>query len=130
MLATFFYFHRARFEDIDAIVPVPLHPRRHAERGFNQAELIAHIAADFIGKPVATTLRRTRYTENQAKLPKEEREKNIAGAFARHRGADAAGKRVLLVDDVYTTGATMQECARVLKAAGAISVSGFAVAHG
>lgn len=140
MLHGFFSLHAERFQGIDAIVPVPLHPRRYAERGFNQAELIGNIVADFTGLPVLLALRRARYTRYQAKLPKEDRGENVAGAFAMptlpagrqalRADVNIAGKRLLLVDDVYTTGVTMQECARVLRAAGAISVSGFAVAHG
>jgi ComF family protein len=130
LLRGFFALHAERFRDADAIVPVPLHPRRFAERGFNQAELIGGIAAGELGKPIVHMLRRARYTRCQAQLAKEERGKNVQGAFALRAETDVAGKRVLLVDDVYTTGATMQECARLLRAAGAVSVSGFAVAHG
>lgn len=123
--------HRRAFAAIDLIMPVPLHPRRWAERGFNQAELIARSLSETLGKPVSRALlARGRYTQSQARLNKEQRQHNIQGAFQWRAEASLADKNVLLVDDVFTTGSTLQECARVLRAAGACQVSGFTVARG
>lgn len=107
----------------DWIVPVPLHHTRRRSRGFNQAEQIARALARLTGMALARrVLRRTRPTESQTFLGREERALNVAGAFAVRRPEGIAGSRVLLVDDVYTTGATLNECARVLREAGAREV--------
>ena len=99
---------------IDAIVPVPLHSSRLAERGYNQSELLARS----LGPPVASgVLVRTRPTPPQAGLNQAERLANVRGAFAAPSRLD--GRRVLLVDDVCTTGATLSACARTLRRAGA-----------
>lgn len=113
---------------IDAIVPVPLHPRRYAERGFNQALPIAEAVSIYADVPVSYALKRTKYTTKQARLSKKDRQQNVQGAFDVKE--DVEGKRVLLVDDVYTTGATMTECALVLQDAGARQVFGFTLARG
>jgi ComF family protein len=108
---------------IDAVVPVPLHPVRFAERGFNQAELLAAPCARAWGRPLATgALVRTRPTRPQTELDAAERGANVAGAFAVRRPAALAGRRVLLVDDVLTTGATARAAARALREAGAAAV--------
>ena len=119
--------HRGVWGDVDAIVPVPLHPRRYAERGFNQARLLADILGQKIGRPVVDLLKRDRYTLQQAKLSREERQLNVHHAFL---NSNFNANAVLLVDDVFTTGATMQECARVLKASGVKKVIGLSVARG
>lgn len=106
----------------DAAVPVPLHPRRHARRGFNQAEELAR----YLGRPVRTALVRVRDTPSQTELDEDERRRNVRGAFA-VRGS-VRGLRVVLVDDVVTTGSTLAECAAVLRAAGAAHVGAVAVA--
>lgn len=99
----------------DAAVPVPLHPRRHRERGFNQAADLAR----HLGLPVVSALARTRHTSTQTVLPAGERHTNVAGAFrATRRARRLAGCTVVLVDDVRTTGATLEACAEVLKEAG------------
>jgi ComF family protein len=100
----------------EVIVPVPLHPRRLRERGFNQALLLAQALP---GDLLRSTLVRTRYTKPQTGLDPRARRENVHGAFAVTRPRDIRGKTVLLVDDVYTTGATVGECARTLLAAGA-----------
>jgi competence protein ComFC len=105
------------------LVPVPLHPRRQRERGFNQAGELAGVLARLTGRPVSGILARTRYTTVQASLTREDRLENLRGAFrmvrswpwARNRGHAVAGRAVLLLDDVFTTGATIDECARVLR---------------
>lgn len=114
---------------IDAVLPVPLHPRRRRERGYNQTELIFAAWAAAQGLPwLPELLVRCRDTEPQWQLPPEERRRNIRGAFAVNGGRPLRGQRLLLVDDIFTTGATMDECARTLLAAGAARVSGLALA--
>jgi ComF family protein len=118
--------HASRvLSDADAVVPVPLHWRRHRERGFNQADRLAR----GLRRPVWHLLRRVRMTLAQVDLPADERRRNVARAFSlrsRWFGGSAAallrGRTVVLVDDVATTGATLVACARVLYAAGAADV--------
>jgi ComF family protein len=107
----------------ECLVPVPLHPRRHRERGYNQATLLARVLARHAGQPLLTrALRRIRHTDQQALLPRPERRENVRGAF--NPGPQKVdGKHLLLIDDVMTTGATAGECAAVLKRAGAKKVS-------
>lgn len=112
----------------DALIPVPLHPARLAERGFNQSEAIARAAAERCGIPLLTAgLERVRDTGHQAGLDRAARAGNIAGAFAWRRGAPPA--RVLLLDDVLTTGATIAACAAALREAGVREVRACAVAR-
>lgn len=118
------------FSLIDIIVPVPLHPRRLAQRGFNQAEMLATMIGRILDRPVMALLRRGRYTKTQTTLARHERATNVAGAFHVVDPHGLANQRVLLVDDVYTTGSTMQECARTLREAGARDVQGWSVARG
>ncbi len=106
----------------DGIVPVPLHPRRFRDRGYNQAELLARRAATLSGVPLVPVLRRVRDTPRQVGSNLAQRHGNVAGAFH----ADTAicrGKHLLIVDDVLTTGATLASCAEALRAAGTTSVS-------
>ena len=117
------------FLDVNAIVPIPLHPRRFAERGFNQAEKIAQSLSQVLEKPVLNLLKRKRYTKQQAKLSKFKRGKNVGGAFVLSKDFQKF-KRVLLVDDVYTTGSTMGECARVLRSGGVQIVDSFVLVRG
>jgi len=114
--------------DFDAVVPVPLHPRRERERGYNQALLLAKVVARHFERPLRRrALCRTRHTSQQTKLAAHRRWENVRGAF--QTNADVRGARLLLVDDVMTTGATASECARVLKKAGARSVSVLTIAR-
>lgn len=107
--------------NVDLIIPLPLHSERLRERGFNQSAEIAGRLGKRLKLPVdRSTLLRTRATPPQAELPLKERHKNVRGAFE-CRG-DFSGRRILLVDDVMTTGATLNECARVLKLHGASTV--------
>lgn len=112
------------------LCPVPLHPRRMRGRGFNQAELLAKYVSEHADLALAPVLRRPRNTRAQSKLDDEARTKNVTGAFKLAKGANVAGHAYILVDDVYTSGATMAECAKVLKAAGAAEVWGLVVAKG
>jgi ComF family protein len=115
----------------DVVVPVPLHPARLAERGYNQAALLAAAAARELDAPLeARALVRTRHTSQQARLDRAGRLQNVAGAFAARRGgAGVRGKRVVLVDDVATTGATLEACRAALLDAGAVSVTALCVAR-
>ena len=107
----------------DMIVPVPLHPTRLRERGFNQAVLMGSVLAREWHLPLLRhTLRRVRPTVAQVTLSASERRANVRCAFAVADPARVAGKRILLLDDVATTGSTVSECARVLKGAGASAV--------
>jgi ComF family protein len=107
----------------DAIVPVPLHWKRRWRRGFNQSELLAKQISKRRRIPLVKALRRARPTANQSGLTSAARRRNIAGAFQPKPGANLRGRRVLLIDDVFTTGATASACAAALKRAGAASVS-------
>ena len=119
------------FKDIDFVVPVPLHGRRLAERGFNQAELIANAVSQIIGKTaVNKIIFRRRYTSVQAKLNRNDRIRNVCGAFVMNEDFAVKDKNILLVDDVFTTGSTLQECAKLLKKNGAKKVLGFTLARG
>jgi ComF family protein len=113
---------RLRQRKFDVIVPVPLHPARLRERGFNQAELLGRILSWHIAAPVGSRLERTRYTTTQTAFDRAERLENLRGAFRLRRNGRVRDSRVLLVDDVLTTGSTLSECARVLRDAGASSV--------
>jgi ComF family protein len=106
----------------DVIVPVPLHPTRQRERGFNQASLIAELLSAQSSIPAKPVLERIRYTTTQTALDRSERMENLHNAFRLRKNAHVRALRVLLVDDVLTTGSTLNECARVLKRAGAFSV--------
>jgi len=108
-------------ERFDAVVPVPLHWRKRWQRGFNQSDLLARAIARRRGLPVLRALARTRFTKTQAGLSNTERRKNVAAA-CRRVAETLAGQRVLLIDDVMTTGATAAACARALKRAGAARV--------
>jgi ComF family protein len=110
--------------EVDLIVPMPLHPRRLAERGFNQALEIAR----HLGRPIEPRgVLRVKHTPPQTELPYEERAKNVRGAFLCK--LDLTGARVAVLDDVMTTGATLNELARVLKRAGATRVENLVIAR-
>lgn len=115
--------------DADVLVPVPLHPRRLRERGYNQSALLANGLAKLIGLPVdETSLRRVKFVLPQARTGSvEERRTNVAGVFACTGGVK--GKRVVLIDDVSTSGATLNSCASALKSAGASAVWGLTLAR-
>ncbi len=121
---------REFFPDAHVAAAVPLHRRRLAKRGFNQSLLLAKYAAEGLSIPLSLDgLVRTRYTRPQVDLDPAEREENVKGAFAVERPEEFKEKRVLLLDDVYTTGATVRECAKVLKKAGAEAVYVLTVAR-
>jgi ComF family protein len=114
-------------EEADLLLPVPLHPKRLKARGFNQALLLARGLAD---KPLDfELLSRQRHTQPQIGLNPKERRDNVKGAFAVSRPEAVKGKNILLIDDLFTTGATAKECARVLRRAGAARVEVLTVAR-
>lgn len=122
---------RIEWREVDAIVPVPLHPRKQREREFNQAQVLAKALSMAVGVPVITNaLRRVKDTGTQTRLSAGERRANLRDAFAARRPESVAGKRLVLVDDVFTTGATLDSCANVLTSMGAPSVVALAVARG
>lgn len=113
---------------VDAILPVPLHTHRQAERGYNQAEILSRVVAAELDMPCEPRLlRRVRNTKHQAHLKSAEREQNVKGAF--EAVGNVGGSAFLLVDDVVTTGATISDCARALRAKGAAAVFGIVVSQ-
>jgi ComF family protein len=117
----------SKFSDNVVVIPVPLHSSRRRQRGFNQAELIAAAALKCIDAPghfqlTRDVLYRERDTHSQIGLTSHQRRENLRGAFVVRRASEIAGKEILLVDDVFTTGTTVSECARVLRRAGAAQV--------
>ena len=116
--------------EIDVICPVPLHPARQRLRGFNQSERIARRLGESLGLAVnMSALRRTKPTQPQIELTADQRRRNVRGAFAVEDKAAVAGQGVLVLDDVWTTGSTITECARVLRRAGAARVLVLTVAR-
>ena len=116
-------------EPFDAFVPVPLHTTRIRERGYDQIAALVELMAKWSHRPVWVCLRRSRYTESQTRFSRKERLQNLRNAFELRKGSSVLGKRLLLVDDVLTTGSTLDECARILKAHGAESVRAITVAR-
>ncbi len=115
----------------DVIVPVPLHPVKLRQREFNQAERLARCLGCSLDLPVNTrAVRRALFTETQTKLSRPQRAKNVSGAFSPNEGQNLGGKRVILVDDVMTTGATTSACAHALREAGAADVCVWTVVRG
>jgi competence protein ComFC len=121
---------RLRGRAFDAVVAVPLHPLRRREREFNQAEVLARELARRQELDFCEALERRRYTVTQTHFNRRRRMQNLRGAFGLRQNAFVGGKNLLLVDDVLTTGSTLDECARVLLAAGARSVHALTVARG
>lgn len=114
----------------DVVVPVPLHPERHRERGYNQADLIARPLAKLLNLSCESRLLvRTKPRPPQLVLSRTDHWKSVRGAYATRDGLQVDNLRVLLVDDVLTTGATLDACARALKKAGAAAVVGLTVAR-
>ena len=118
-----------RVAGVDLVLPVPLYPSRRRERGYNQSALIARGVGEALGRPAAErVLVRRRATRTQTELSAEERVRNVAEAFAVRHPERVEGLRALVVDDVMTTGATLDACARALIEAGAAEVLAAAVA--
>src|SRR5277367_5538767 len=120
-----------RAQKWDFIAPVPLHSVKHREREFNQAELLARHLSDAAKIPLNNKLlRRVSPTMTQTRLTKQQRAENMRGAFAIRDGVKLNGEKIILVDDVFTTGATTSACAKALKTAGAGEVCVWTVARG
>ena len=113
-----------------AVVPVPLAPARKRERGFNQAEFLGLVLASSLNIPLIRALRRTRETMPQSKLSSEDRLKNVSDCFTIVPACDVRGQSFILVDDIVTTGATLDAAAKELKRAGAAQVWGLALVRG
>ena len=116
------------FQDIDYLIPVPLHPKRLRERGYNQSEYIARGISEITGIPIDTThLTRTRNTPKQALQDGEGRKTNVAGAFAVNHPEQLYHQRILVVDDLITTGETMRSCLQAMRAFRGAQISVFAL---
>lgn len=115
----------------DVLVPIPLHHRRLRERGYNQSELLARELSKTVSLPVLdNVLRRVKNSSPQARATSvAERYQNVKGAFVCENNGRIAGKAVIVIDDVCTSGATLEACAEVLKIAGAVSVWGLTFAR-
>ncbi|MDP1890978.1 MAG: ComF family protein [Gemmatimonadaceae bacterium] len=115
----------------DFIAPVPLHRKRLLERGYNQSELLSLKISEYFGWPMENkVLARSRRTASQVSLSGGARKENVCGAFTVIDSSKVLNRKIVLVDDVTTTGATMEECAKALKLAGAKEVLGVALAKG
>jgi ComF family protein len=121
---------RLQATPVDCLVPVPLHPTRLRERGFNQADALAEALSKRARVPVLDCIERRLYTNTQTRFDRMERMRNLRNAFALRKNSDVRGKHLVLLDDVLTTGSTLHECALVLRAAGAESVRAMTVARG
>ncbi|OGB76175.1 hypothetical protein A2476_02620 [candidate division CPR3 bacterium RIFOXYC2_FULL_35_7] len=119
-----------QFKDF-MIIPVPLHEKRLKSRGFNQAEIIGKVLSGKLNIQLRTDiLKRVKDTSSQVKLNKKAREENIKDAFTVNSKVKFKNMKALLVDDIFTSGATLNECAKILKKAGVQKVRGFTLAHG
>lgn len=117
------------FKEVDCVIPIPLHRKRFAYRGYNQSDILASALGDVFECKTIGALKRVKATQQQARLSRQGRTENMKDSFV-CCDKTIQKKSVLLVDDVFTTGATMAEAAKVLKKNGATRVIGFAVVHG
>ena len=117
-------------EQVDIVTPVPIHRVRRRSRGYNQAELISTAVADILEKPhLPHLLRRIKYTKTQTKLNREERKRNVAAVFSINKASGIQGKNILLVDDVFTTGSTVNSISGLLKEEGCEKVFVLTISH-
>jgi len=123
------FARRAELQGFDALVPVPLHPRRERERGYNQALLLARELGAATGLPVRELLVRRKAAAPSWRLGRAARREELSGAFAPKSGDGARGQRLLLIDDVCASATTLEECALALRRAGAVDVAGYAFAR-
>lgn len=130
VLADFIKRNPEIIKDIEMVTFVPLNGNRLRKRGFNQSAVLASHTFKTTGLPIADTLDKTKPTKQQNELSRDERLVNLIGAFKVKRQARINAKRVLLIDDVMTTGATLDECAGVLRSGGAIEVRCLTLARG
>lgn len=124
------FFRFFKTSNYQALVPVPLFSRRKRWREFNQAEILAQGLAKQVKLPVWNCLQRIRETETQTHLDRRQRQKNMHNAFRLAKGYEVSDNHYLMIDDVFTTGSTVNECARVLKQHGAQKVDILTVARG
>jgi ComF family protein len=118
-------------EDIDIIIPVPLHKTKFKARGYNQSDILAAFIGKKMGIPVSrNNLKRIKATVTQVSLKRSQRIKNIHNAFCIRQPERFSGKKILLIDDVFTTGATSNECSRILKQAGSSGIFVLTLARG
>lgn len=117
------------FWDVDLVSYVPLTRKKEAKRGYNQAQIFAQEVSKLVGRPNLSLLICNRQTEDQSKLNPDNRRKNVKGAFSLQRSSEAKDKNILLVDDVFTTGFTLNECARTLLSGGAKKVNALTIAR-
>ncbi|MGE5599006.1 MAG: ComF family protein [Bacteroidota bacterium] len=130
-LLAVFVREEGTFRRYQAVVPVPLHGRREAERGFNQAAVLARAVAGVLSRPLLPrAVVRFRPTETQSRLGRERRRDNVRDAFQAAEPGLLRGRRILLVDDIMTTGYTVSECARAILRAGAVEVGVLTLANG
>lgn len=130
VLVSYLHYYHIDFPKDSLLVPIPLHPRRLRRRGFNQSELVAGYLGEKLGLTVAgNVLKRITHTWPQTALTADERVENIAHSFAAPSPKLIEGKTVILLDDVKTTGATLNEAASVLKEAGAWRVWAITIAY-
>jgi competence protein ComFC len=124
-------FHRLLQKD-PVLIPIPLHPEKERQRGYNQARLLADNLGKRLNLATISVLKRIKKTHIQADLPREKRQENMHDAFTYERNAqiEVSGRTILLLDDIITTGSTMMEACKVLKKNGAKTVWGIALAHG
>jgi ComF family protein len=118
-----------RDEQFDTVVSMPMHWVKRTRRGYNQAELLAKPVATRLGLSVSHCLKKTRNTRAQAGLTESERQANLKDSFKVTRRGEVAGKRILLIDDVFTTGATLRAAVGALKKAGALRVTALTLAR-
>lgn len=130
LLASFFDHHLSK-ESFNALAAIPLHPIKKRQRGFNQSELICHaLSKQYRIKDASTSIRRIKNDTSQSLLGKIERREHVLGSFYVPHANSFVYKKVLLIDDILTTGQTASECARILKLAGAVSVKLLVIARG
>ncbi|PWU09331.1 MAG: amidophosphoribosyltransferase [Verrucomicrobia bacterium] len=120
---------RATLQPPEILVPVPLHSRRERERGFNQSARLAKALSRRTGIPYGTLLKKSVFTESQTLLNRRQRRQNLRGAFTLRQNSLLTGLSVMLVDDVLTTGSTLEECSKTLLAGGARAVSAITLAR-
>ena len=121
--------HHSGYAKPDVIVPVPIHWTRRLSRGYNQSDILAGWLSKLLGLPMMTALKRIRSTGHQAEKNARQRHMNIRGAFAVVRPEDIQGREILLLDDVLTTGSTLNEAATTLKKSGAADISVITIAR-
>ena len=120
---------KSYFQDFDFVSYIPISDKRLKERGFNQAKLLAEIVAIHLNLSCQESIKRNKETKPQFELKREARIKNMSGAFKISPKTELKGKKIIIVDDIYTTGTTLKECGKVLKASGASQIIGLTLAR-